>query len=54
MLGWTEVERNVVGVAEAASLVLNAECVATAGSEKPLNVVATADFVLLLLHNGSG
>jgi hypothetical protein len=49
MLGWAEVERSVVRVAEAASLVLDAECVATAASEELINVVATGAFVLLLL-----
>jgi hypothetical protein len=47
-LGWAEVERSVVRAAEAANLVLDAECAATAVSEELVNVVATAAFVLLL------
>jgi hypothetical protein len=49
MLGWAEVERSVVRVSEAASLVLGAEFVATAASEELVNMAATAAFVLFLL-----
>jgi hypothetical protein len=38
MLGWAEVEMNVVRVAEVASFVLDAECVATAASEELVNM----------------